>query len=257
ASRLDPGNARALEALGVTLYFLGREEEAADVHRLWLQREPDNPIPRHMLAACGGAQAPPRAADDYVRELFDRFAARFDEQLVGKLDYRAPQLRVEALEAEPEARMDVLDAGCGTGLCGPLLRAQAATLVGVDLSEGMVAAARRRGGYDRLVVGELTAFIDADEAAYDAIVSADTLVYFGDLEEVVSASWRALRPRGRLAFTVEALAAEEDRVELGASGRYRHSRAHLERALSRAGFARPRIEAADLRKEAGEPVRGW
>lgn len=257
ASRLDPRNVRALEALGVTLYFLGRQEEAADVHREWLRREPDNPIPRHMLAACGGAQAPPRAADNYVRDLFDGFAASFDEQLVGNLDYRAPQLLADALAAEPETGMQVLDAGCGTGLCGPLLRDQARTLVGVDLSQGMVTAARRRGGYDRLVVGELTAFIEADEAAWDVIVSADTLVYFGDLQAVVSASWRALRPRGRLAFTVEALAADGDRVELGASGRYRHSRAHLERVLARAGFMCPRIDAADLRREAGEAVRGW
>ena len=40
------------------------------------------------------------------------------------------------------SRPRILDAGCGTGLCGPLLRPLAARLVGVDLSEKMVELAR-------------------------------------------------------------------------------------------------------------------
>lgn len=257
ASRLDVRNLRALEALGVTLYLLGRHDEATAIYRDWLQRDPDSPIARHMLASCGGAVAPARADDEYVRRLFDGFAASFDEQLVGYLDYRAPQLLADAIADGPDAGLEVLDAGCGTGLCGPLLRNRARTLVGVDLSEGMVAAARRRGGYDRLVVDELTAFIDSRQQAWDLIVSADTLVYFGDLGKVAAASWRALRPGGRLAFTVEALDGDADLVALGASGRYRHGRAHLERVLAAAGFAGIRIEPGELRKEAGEAVRGW
>ena len=59
---------------------------------------------------------------------------------------------------EPAKALDVLDAGCGTGLCGPLLAPYARRLVGVDLSARH--ARRRRsekGVYDELVKGELTA----------------------------------------------------------------------------------------------------
>ena len=39
--------------------------------------------------------------------------------------------------------LDVLDAGCGTGLCGPLVAPYARRLVGVDLSEAMLARPAR------------------------------------------------------------------------------------------------------------------
>ena len=262
AWELDPRNVRALRLLGVVLYSMGQSEAAMQVYREWLERIPDDPLAQHMLAACGGAPAPARAGDRYVRELFDGFASSFDEQLLHNLDYRAPQLLAQALEPVLDGRgkLDILDAGCGTGLCAPLLARWAGRLEGVDLSPEMLVRARSRGGYDDLVEAELTAHMRARASAFDAIVSADTLVYFGDLHEVLAAAAQALRPGGWLAFSVEALAddaAHEGGVELGPSGRYRHARAHVRNALEAAGFADIRIEARELRKEVGRPVHGW
>ncbi len=48
-----------------------------------------------------------------------------------------------------------------------------------------------------------------------------------------------------------------DRVELAASGRYRHSRACIERVLDVAGFREPVIAEESLRRELGTPVAGW
>src|SRR5699024_10724993 len=144
-----------LYELAMTLYMLGRRDEAREVYRAWSERDPDNPIPRHMLAASGGAEAPARADDAYVRETFDRFAGNFDEQLLQHLHYRAPQVLAEALGTvlpSPSASLDMLDAGCGTGLCASLLRPHARHLVGVDLSTGMLDKARQRGGYDALTM---------------------------------------------------------------------------------------------------------
>lgn len=261
AWELDPGNLRALRLLGVVLYALGEADAALQVYRDWLQRAPDDPLALHMLAACGGAQAPVRAGDRYVRELFDGFASSFDEQLLHNLDYRAPQLLADALAPvlSGRDRLDILDAGCGTGLCAPLLRRWAGRLEGVDLSPEMLVRARARGGYDLLVEGELTAHMRARPSAFDVVASADTLVYFGDLHEVVAAAALALRPGGWLVFSVEALdgAGSGNGVELGPSGRYRHARAHVEAALHAAGFRDLVVEAQELRKEVGAPVLGW
>lgn len=260
AIRCDEGNVQALDALGVTLYMLGRHGEAVGAYRDWLAREPHNPVPRHMLAACGGVAAPPRADDAYVREVFDRFADSFDEQLLKNLDYRAPQVLVDALAAmlgPPAHALDVLDAGCGTGLCGPLIGPHAQRLVGVDLSGGMLEKARQRGGYDELVEAELAGWLRASPPVWDVVLSADTLIYFGDLVPVLSAAHHALRPGGWLAFTLEVLDGEGDRLELSASGRYRHTRGCVERVLSAAGFPDPSISADSLRKELGRPVAGW
>lgn len=254
---LDPCNLRALAVLGSVLYMLGEHSGARQVYADWLARDPGSALASHMLAACGGADAPARAEDAYVRELFDGFASSFDEQLLQNLDYRAPQLLGDALARVLGGRdgLDVLDAGCGTGLCASLLRPFARRLEGVDLSPGMLARARVRGGYDALIEAELTAHLESRPATFDAVASADTLVYFGDLHVVSTAVFSALRANGWFGFTVEAW--DGDGFDLGPSGRYRHGRDHVASALAAAGFADAAIEPAVLRSEAGSPVHGW
>ena len=195
-----------------------------------------------------------------MRKVFDVFAESFDEQLLKNLNYRAPEVLVEHLgKVLPlaDVALDILDAGCGTGLCAPLLRPYAKRLVGVDLSGGMVEKARLRGGYDQLEVAELTGYLQAHPDAYDVVLSADTLVYFGELQDVLDAGYLALRPDGWLAFSLEAATGEDDRIDLSPSGRYQHTRRYVERVLASAGFADVQIGADTLRKEGGQPVKGW
>ena len=89
-----------------------------EIFQEWLADDPDDPIARHMLAACSGRDVPARASDAFIEKTFDSFAASFDSKLA-KLSYRAPQLVTEVLkrsDAAPSQSLDVLDAGCGTGL---------------------------------------------------------------------------------------------------------------------------------------------
>jgi predicted TPR repeat methyltransferase len=105
---------------------------AGQLVRSWRSLDPADPRSAHMLAALTGEDVPARASSGYVRAVFDRFAESFDEKL-HSLDYRAPQLVAEAVEAAlgtGRGDLEVLDAGCGTGLCGPLLRSYARLLVG-------------------------------------------------------------------------------------------------------------------------------
>jgi predicted TPR repeat methyltransferase len=234
---------------------LGDVDKAIEVFEEWLAEEPDDPIALHMLAACSGRGVPVRASDAFVEATFDSFAGSFDAKLA-KLLYRAPALVAETLArsgVEAANELDVLDAGCGTGLCGPLLAPYARRLVGVDLSERMLAQARARDAYSELVNGELTEYLRASAGMFDAIVSADTLVYFGPLEAVVAAAERALRPDGLLVFTVEEQA--EDGYSLSDNGRYRHARGYVEQVLVDAGLE-PEVVSAELRLEAGDPVAG-
>jgi predicted TPR repeat methyltransferase len=257
----DAGYSRSYEALATVLYQMGRTQEAADVYREWAAREPQSAKARHMVAAVSQRDVPARAADEYVRELFDGAARSFDANL-GKLNYRAPELVVTSLVREVQAAAtanldDVLDAGCGTGLCGPLLRPHCARLVGVDLSSQMVERARVRECYDELVVAELSAFMQSRVAAFDAVISADTLVYFGALEEPLSAARDALRGNGVLVFTVEALAAAaSESYRLEAHGRYAHREQYVRDVSMASGFSVIAFAPATLREESGEPVSG-
>jgi predicted TPR repeat methyltransferase len=103
------------------------------------------------------------------------------------------------------------------------------------------------------------AFLRQRPSAHDLVVSADTLCYFGPLEQVAEAAAGALRGAGRFVFTVEAAPEQDGAPEhvLHAHGRYSHTRGHVERALERAGFEAPVIEAQVLRSELGAPVQGW
>ena len=256
---LRPKHPEARRLLALAHHTLGEVDKAVAVFEEWLREEPGDPIALHMLAACSGRHVPQRASDAYIEKTFDSFAASFDAKLA-KLLYRAPALVAEMLEdgdVDASRSLDVLDAGCGTGLCGLLIAPYARRLVGVDLSERMIEQARARKVYDELVRHELTAYLREHTGAFDVIVSADTLVYFGPLEEAVAAAGSALRARGRLVFTVEELGGAGHGAEYSISptGRYRHARAYVERVLAEASL-QSEIVPAELRLEAGEPVPG-
>ena len=274
----NPDHDEAIELLGTLLQRQGRIEEARSLLgnavfqrggakgaltllQHWLRLMPDDPIAQHRVAAWFGKEAPARASDAYVTDLFDRYAASFDQHLVGQLDYQAPAVigaRLAEIVGEATALLEVLDAGCGTGLCAQMLRPYARHLTGVDLSPRMVDKARARGGYDELAVAELTAFLNERPATYDLIVSADTLVYFGALETVGRAIANALRPGGWLAFTAEQTTADAapNGYCLNPSGRYSHTTDYLERVLAGIGLElRLRVDAT-LRRERNQPVVG-
>ncbi len=261
AVRLAPMSPRAYHYLVAVLSAQGLLDEARVVCGKWIEHCPQDPRAAHMLAACTGQEPPKRASDDYVRAEFAGFAATFDSNLA-RLEYKAPTLlagEVGRLLGEHRTQNAALDAGCGTGLCGSFLRARAKRLWGVDLSPEMVELARKREVYDELVVDELTAYLRKHEATFDLVVSADTLVYFGDLGEVLPAAARAMVPGGILAFTVERAAGAD--AEAGycirPSGRYVHGREYLETTLEGAGFADLAFHEVHLRKEAGNWVEGY
>jgi predicted TPR repeat methyltransferase len=255
----NPRFSRAYESLGLLLYRMGQPTHAADVYRKWLEVEPGNPVAQHMVAATSGEHVPERAGDRYVAQVFDSFASSFDQSLKN-LDYAAPQLLASAIAERVqfgEGRFDVLDAGCGTGLCGVLLRSSAKNLVGVDLSAGMLAKARERKIYDELIEAELCACMRAHATQFDIVNCADTLVYFGALEEAVAAARACLRPGGLFAFTVEAEPdGSTERYRIQEHGRYTHGAGYVSEVVRAAGFDDPDIEAVVLRKERGLDVKG-
>lgn len=242
------------------LMLLDELERAGKLIREWLVEDPDNAVAKHLLAACSEEQAPERASDAYVEQVFDSFAASFDAKLE-KLGYRAPGLVVQALRdamGTPNGTLAVCDAGCGTGLCGEGLKPFAKSLVGCDLSAGMLVRAKLLQHYDTLHKAELTHYLDTQPGAFDAVVSADTLCYFGALEAALAAAHRSLKENGWLVFTVEALPEGHGQPHvLQPNGRYAHAGTYLQQALSAAGFGGITMQPEPLRMEAGVPVSGW
>ena len=254
-----PKHREARKLLAVAHCTLGEIGKAVSIFEEWLDEEPGNPIARHMLAACAGRDVPDRASDGFIEATFDGFASSFEAKLQ-RLSYRAPALIGAMLEdagLERSHGLDVLDAGCGTGLCGAIVAPFARRLVGVDLSQGMLAHAKEKHVYHVLIKAELTEYLRHHGEAFDLIVSADTLVYFGDLNGIIAALAGALRPNGLLVFTLEHAVADSPGIDhrLELHGRYSHARIYVEKLLTISGL-QPEIIQADLRTEAGAPVPG-
>jgi predicted TPR repeat methyltransferase len=255
---LRPRHREARRLLALAHCTLGEVDRAVAIFEEWLAEEPGDPIATHMLSACTGRDTPARASNSFVERTFDGFAASFESKLA-KLQYRAPALVGAMLDdagLEPARQLDVLDAGCGTGLCGALIAPYARHLTGVDLSNGMLALAREKEVYHELLQAELTGFLRDHPGSFDVIVSADTLVYFGALEDVITAAAAALRPGGVLIFTLERAVTESlQDFHLELHGRYTHAQSYVERLLTAAGLT-SEIAHAELRMESSTPVAG-
>ena len=256
---LSPNHEGAWRGMARCYLLTGRPQEAADAFGEWLRLDPGNELAMYLRASCLGEEVPARAPDAYICQVFDNMAVRFDTHLIENLEYRAPDLLAQALGAAlpPSASsLDILDAGCGTGLCGKLLKPFARCLTGVDLSSGMLVIAKERKLYDHLVTGELTGFLHAAPEVYDIVASSDTLCYFGPLEPVFQAAYSALKPGGLLAFTLEDAGDDAPPWGLNPTARYSHQRAYVTGALRETGFAVHSLTSEALRNESQQPVKG-
>ena len=217
-----------------------------------LKLSPGDPAAERLLARLRAEPAPPASGAPCDPEAGD-----FDEDLA-KLGYQGPKLLLDAVRAlRPQAAgFDVLDLGCGTGLAGAAFRPLAAALVGCDLAPRMLEVAARRGVYDCLEEGDLLETLRRDEAAWDLILAADVMIYFGDLAGVFQAAAQALKPAGLFAFTVERGA--DDGWELSSRGRFQHGASYLRNEAVRTGLAVRHLAAVgELRRERNVPVEGF
>jgi predicted TPR repeat methyltransferase len=259
ALKANPSYVHAYEAFARAAACAGRLDDAAVAFRRLLALDPDNTVAQHLLAACTSDPHHERAPEAYIRRLFDHYAPHFDHSLA-QLKYRAPALIAERLAemVVPNSSLDILDAGCGTGLCGPLLKPFSARLVGVDLSAGMLQEAAKRELYNELVAAELTVYMAAHPSEFDVVIASDALVYQGRLEDVVAAAARALKPGGSLLFTLEHLPGDggRDPYRLAPSGRFRHRAAYVQSTLAATGLIDGTTNAIIPRLEYGEPVDG-
>jgi predicted TPR repeat methyltransferase len=257
ATMQTPDDPEQWAALGDIAHIVGRREDAKEAYERYLELSPGDAEVEHILVALRDAPPPPRAPDECVVQLYERFAEFYERNMRGDLEYRGPELIAAALNrtfGSPDAALDVLELGCGTGLVGKPLRPRARRLVGIDLSPDMVKRAKATRRYDALEVAEITEWLSRSaDREFDLIAAGDTFIYFGDLRQILTPAAARLRAGGRVVFTVER--DEGSGFRLTDSGRYVHSEAHIHDAARDAGLVVEIIDSAVLRYEYGEAVQ--
>jgi predicted TPR repeat methyltransferase/predicted negative regulator of RcsB-dependent stress response len=238
-----------------SLNRLKRSPEAIVAYRQALAKGGDAEVIHYYLAALGAERAPLAAPRRLVSTVFDRYSDRYDQHVLGPLQYRTPGLLFDAaVRSASSCNLDILDLGCGTGLSGARFRPRARTLVGIDISSSMLDVARQRQIYDNLVCGELVEFLQMQTEKFDLAVAADVLVYIGDLSRVFHHVRGALRDKGLFGFSVEA--SDEQDFVLRPTLRYAHSTAYIRKLSAEHGFVVESLESKVIRQEDGNDVAG-
>ncbi len=254
AQRLQPDVAPPYVNLGHLLETQGRNVEARDVFQSAIDRGLDKALFGQYIASLLGSSTPERSPDSWVRSTFDNFAPNFDQHLLS-LGYRVPERIAEVLADTRRRVGDVIDLGCGTGLCGAALQKLAPqSITGIDLSRSMIALARARAVYTWLherEVGEWLA--NAPSRSVDTVVAADVFIYIGKLDAIFADIARILRPRGFFAFSVERVDGAD--YVLQPTGRYAQSKDYVNR-LAAGAFDLLACSPEVVRSESGKPVHG-
>lgn len=249
-----PDRAALWTLRGTALRETGRLEEAAASFREALARGGDAELLRYYLAGLQQQQPPRRPPRQYVEALFDGYAGAFEQHLVRALRYDAPQVLAARLAAQCRRWQHAVDLGCGTGLCGLLLRPLAQRLTGVDLSAGMLEQAAAHGVYDKLQQADVVEFLQGSGDTIDLAVAADVFIYVGALDAVFAALAGRMAAGGSFCFTVEESEGED--LVLRPSLRYAHSEAAIRALAQRHGFAVAALERRPVREEQGRPIPG-
>ena len=205
--------------------------DIADSFRRALALEPNNGKAQYLLDMMEGT-TPTRAPCDYVENLFDFYAPKFEEHLVDILEYQTPRCLQEMLLSEQEKKQfeSILDIGCGTGLMGERLCAHTNHLIGVDISTKMLSIAKKKQCYQELLTADIFQFLADSTHAFDLIVASDVLVYIGDLQPIFASVCSRLTDNGYFLFSVEELFSDEG-IRLNAEARFQHSFSHIQQSL--------------------------
>ncbi|MDA8755702.1 tetratricopeptide repeat protein [Candidatus Pseudothioglobus singularis] len=219
----NPTDALLYNMLGGCFASTGQTDMAISNYQKALEFDPEYAIPKHMLNSLTGntSKEPP---EQYVKNLFDDYAHRFNNALVNILQYSLPFTIKDLIlksNSEKSKYKNVIDLGCGTGLAGKDLRDISTNLIGVDISENMVSEAKKLDIYDNFIIGDIVKNLNESQYKFDLLVALDVLIYLGDVQSTFKAVHKSSKSGSLFVFSVEIQ--DESGFSLLKSSRYAHS----------------------------------
>lgn len=163
------------------------------------QSQPEDLTPQALLE-----RAYSLGNDEDAKALYRDWAQSYDKTMLEGLGYRTPLATAGLLSQHIADKTEpVLDVGSGTGLAGVELAAHGfTTLDALDYSPEMLAVARSRDVYRKLIEADLNETLDLPDNAYTALICTGTFTHAHVGAGCLPELFRVLRPKGVFACTV-------------------------------------------------------
>lgn len=269
AFELNPIDVELGVQLAKAYRHVGRTSECETVCKKVLETDPDNAEAlffQNAYSKQASHETLDRIPAEVTRQMYkgksempSSLGKSFNDSLTTTLEYKAPEVLNMAVRDQfgtVSKKIDVLELGCGSGLCGSKFSDIANLLIGTDISPDMLAGAKEKNAYSELYDADLIDALDNYESTFDLIIAMDVLCFFGDLTDIFNRCKRALKEHGIFGFSV--VKPKSDAVfELQTYGHFVHSLVHLEQVAESTGFKQVFVEELPLRREMNEDQYGY
>ena len=187
---------------------------------------------RHRESSC--ARQSLRADAEFLAAWFEPRAPTWEASAAAQLVADTGVALLPAVMPDDPYGVRCLDVGCGTGAVGERVRPHVSQLEGVDVAPSMMSRARKLCIYNSLDLADVTRHLRAIRRKFHLVLAADAVPWIGDLRSFLTIVASRMAPAGAFVFNVDV--GEEERPVLRNSGRFSHSRQHLETMAPIAGF---------------------
>lgn len=264
AYQVDPSVVKTANELARLYRYVGRIDDSIKICEQILKVQPDNIKAGYFVDAYTrqkNSDSPERIPVEIAQQIYsgEGVGKKFDYSLKYKMDYRAPAVLNQAVRDAinvPEQGIDILELGCGSGLCGSEFKDIAKKLVGTDLSAGMLVAAKEKNAYTELYDADLMDVLSKPSPTFDLIIAMDVLCFFGDLHEIFEKCYLKLNDNGIFAFSV-VRPDNDDEWGLNNYEHFAHSLNHLMNVSKKTSFEKIFSKEMVLRREMNEDRYGY
>jgi predicted TPR repeat methyltransferase len=260
AIELLPNYKQAHEGLGVCYKEIGDKNKAIECFNRYLEIDPsgDSEV-RLWLALLNSGDIPERYPAAAMITTYEKKAGNWDSDIRRPgMEFLGPKNvheMLKKLKLPQQKNLDVLDVGCGTGVCGEYLRDFAILLVGVDLSPHMLEQADKKRLYDKLACAEAVSYMQQCKHSFDLVVASGVLILFGDLQPIFQATADLLKSGGVFVFTL--YRSEGESIVVRHNLHFAHSKTYIINVAAAAGFEVTKLDEEVHEYESGEAQAGW
>ena len=249
AMLFDNKNEKLLYNLANLLYKLEFFDEAIIYYDSLLKINKKHESAKHIKNSIEGVFVK-TAPNNYVSNLFNKYAKNFEEDLVKKLKYDAPKITFDIFKNSKIKRKNFsngIDIGCGTGLSGSLFCENIQNFYGIDVSIEMIEEAKKKNIYDKFFVEDAVTFFKKNTIKFDLFLAIDVFIYIGCLNELFTQIKKSSSQNSFFCFCTENLIKGD--FLLNRTGRFSHSYDYIKKLCDENNFKIISFEKSKLRKE--------